>query len=76
MVVDQDRFDRALARNCSTMASGNGIPATSAGPDRGTPTTNSGGVTAIGVSTRSATATASHMPASASAARCSNDSHA
>ena len=33
-------------------------------------------MTAIGVSTRSATSTASHIPANASAARCSNDSHA
>jgi hypothetical protein len=59
----------AEARNCSTIASGNGIPQISAGPCSGTSTTNNGDGAAIGVSSCSATLTASHIKISASAAR-------
>jgi hypothetical protein len=65
----------AFVLNCSTIASARGIPAISAGPSFGTSTMISGLAASIGVSSFSATSTASHIPTIASAARCSNLAH-
>jgi hypothetical protein len=62
MLVDQHWFDGGVGAQLLHSRVGQRTPATSAGPDGGTWTANTGLAANVGVSTCSATTTASHIP--------------